>query len=103
MDWWDRCARWGILDEGLHRLSLIRSKRSDVDEAGYFGVVASLSDDDATIGVTNEDDRSILGCKRPLCYGHIICQREGRLLADRVSISNFLSRCVDAFAAGAVY
>ena len=36
--------------------------------------VASLSDDDPTIRVADENDWAILTCKRPLRYCHVVCQ-----------------------------
>src|SRR5213593_3353470 len=58
----------GSLIKAEHRLALVRSKPSNVDQPGYLGIVASFRDDDPTIGMADENDRSILGCKRPLRY-----------------------------------
>ena len=101
-DWRHRRARWWIFDQCRHRLALVRSKRSDVDQPGYFGIVARFSDDDATIGVADENDRpSAWQAPASLPPRHLPARRSGS--GHRDSVAVFLEGFVDTLPAGTVY
>jgi hypothetical protein len=74
-------------DEGVDRLALVGHKGRDVDERRNLGMRTRLSDDGATIGVTDEDDRLARRVNCPLGDCNVVGERERRILDDADAVA----------------
>ena len=69
------CAGRRIFDKRCHGLALVRSKGGDIHESYNLGIVSSLRDHRSTIGVADENYRSVLRRKSSLGNRHVVRQR----------------------------
>ena len=93
----------GSLDEGGHRLALVRRKGGDIHKPCYFRIVARFGDHCSPIGVAHENRVPILHCKNPLGNSHIVRQRNRRILDNADVVAVLLKDLLDALPAGAVH
>ena len=92
-----------ILDQRRHRLAAIRGECGDVHERGDLRVVARFGDHDPTIGMSDEDDRTLLRREDELRGRDIVGQRRGRVLDDGHAVTVLLQDVVDALPTRAVH
>src|SRR5262245_862910 len=82
-------AGWRMFIERGHGLPFVRSERGDVRQPCNVWMVPGFSDHRSSVGVADEDCRSVLRCKSSLGNCYVVLQRHCRILdnADTVAIS----------------
>ncbi len=78
----DRRAGRRVGDQGADGLALVGGERGDVGECRDILVVARFGDDDAAVGVADQDGGTIQAIEDPVGRGDVSGQRQGRVLHD---------------------
>jgi hypothetical protein len=83
------CAGCRMFVERCHGLAFVRSERGDVRQSCNLWMVPGFSDHRSSVGVADEDCRSVLRCKSSLGNRYVALQRYCRILdnADTVAVS----------------
>jgi len=96
-------ARGRVGDQRADGLALVGGEGGDVDEAGDVVVRPGLGDDDAAVGVADEERRAVHLVEHLLGGGDVAVERDRRVLDDADVESVLREEVVDAFPAGAVH
>ena len=78
----DRRVGWRIFDQRRNGLTLVRSKRRDIDELRDLRVIAGFGDDCSAVGVADQDDWPVLRVNDAPGGHDVIGQRQRRVLDD---------------------
>ena len=92
-----------ILDERSNGLTLIRSKRGDIDESGNLRVIAGFGDDCSAVGVANQDDSPVRRVNDAPRDDDVIGQRQRRDLNDCDVVTVPRQDVVHVLPSGAIY
>src|ERR1700738_1217968 len=71
-----------MLDQRFHCLAPVRRKCANIDKPHHLGVGTRFGNHDAPIRMPDKDDWAILRGNDPLCYGHVVGERESGILHD---------------------
>jgi hypothetical protein len=74
-----------------------------VDEPGHLGIGARFGDDDAAVGVADQDHRAVLRGEDELRGRYVARQGQGRILDDAHGVAVFPQDLVDSVPAGPVH
>ena len=83
--------------------AFVRRKGGNIDESLHLGIVTSLGDDGATIGVADENDVAPGGINRALGDGCVVRQADRRVLNDDDVVAVALEDLVHALPSGAIH
>lgn len=86
-----------IGDQLADRFTLVGRERCDVDQPRDLRIGARFGDDDATIGMTDQNDIAVGGGDGALGDGNVVGQGGGRVLDDADLVAVPLQDLVDAF------
>src|SRR5882724_1854883 len=92
-----------ILNKRGHGLALVRSERGNVHEPCDLCVVSGFGDHRSTIGMADENCRSVLRCKNSFGNCYVVLQRYCRILDNANTVAVLLQDLVDTLPASAVH
>src|SRR6202043_1630430 len=96
-------AGWRILNKRGHGLAFVRSERGDVRQPCNLWMVPCFGDHRSSVGVADEDCRSVLPCKSSLGNCYVVLQRYCRILDNTDTVAVSPEDLVDTLPARAVH